>query len=266
MYIRFNDDRSAYSKFDPEICRDAKTDQRLLLKSIGNSTRCQKKQYLFAKVTFCLIAALVMISGNLSRPGCLAQSADPVVRIDTSKGPIFIRVFQSMVPTTANNFLDLVSRGFYSGKYFHRIETWCIQGGDQNGDGSTVFVDPETGVPRFIPLEINRNLRHTSAGVVAMARSSGPNTGSCQFYILKQPMAQLDGKYAVFGRVVGGINSVYAMRRGDTILSAQLLPPESPPQPNQPTNQPDTTKARTNKSKGPPPAYEPPKVIEDSGF
>ncbi|MBX9691100.1 MAG: peptidylprolyl isomerase [Cyanobacteria bacterium] len=154
-------------------------------------------------------------------PACYAN--DPIVRLDTTKGPILIRVFQQMAPQTANNFLDLVSRGFYEGKIFHRIETWCIQGGDSNGSGNGVFVDPETGSTRFIRLEINRSLSHNSPGVVAMARSQNPNSASCQFYITKNAAKFLDGNYAIFGRVVNGMNSVYAMRRGDQITSASIL-------------------------------------------
>src|SRR5579883_3643446 len=102
------------------------------------------------------VAIFSWFFSSLALPG-QCQLKDPIVRIDTTKGSMYVRVFQSMVPTTANNFLDLVSRGFYSGKTFHRIETWCIQGGDPNGNGTGVFVDPETGTPRLIPLEINNN-------------------------------------------------------------------------------------------------------------
>jgi cyclophilin family peptidyl-prolyl cis-trans isomerase len=207
-------------------------------------------------VFFLLLLALH--SGDLSaQPG-----ADPVVRLDTSKGPIFIRVFRTMAPTTASNFLDLVTRGFYSGKIFHRIENWCIQGGDPNGNGTGVFVDPSTGAPRYIPLEINRNLRHSSPGMVAMARSaSNVNSASCQFYILKTPMGQLDGKYAIFGRVLSGMEAVHAMRRGDFIQSAQIVDmPQA-----QPIQGSGAQKRPTGKS-GPVVPYVPPNEIPNSGF
>lgn len=205
-----------------------------------------------------------------AQPG-YSQSADPVVRLDTSKGPIFIRVFVNMVPTTANNFLDLVSRGFYSGKIFHRIENWCIQGGDPNGNGTGNFIDPNSGAPRFIPLEINRNLRHNGAGVVAMARMSNPNSASCQFYITKSAMGQLDGKYAIFGRVVGGIQSVYAMRRGDTIMNAQIVPAEAMQQNARPATNSgggnnNNNSSSTQRRRTPEVPYEPPSEVPDSGF
>ncbi len=166
--------------------------------------------------------SLLLVGILFSVPACYAN--DPVVRLETTKGPIFIRVFRQMVPQTANNFLDLVSRGFYDGKVFHRIESWCIQGGDSNGSGTTVFIDPDTNSTRYLRMEINRSLSHNSAGVVAMARSPNDlNSASCQFYITKNSAKSLDGQYAIFGRVVNGMNSVYAMRRGDQITSASIM-------------------------------------------
>lgn len=147
---------------------------------------------------------------------------DPVVIMQTTKGRIVIRVFRNMVPYTANNFLDLVSRGYYDGKSFHRVEGWVVQGGCPYGNGQGNYTDPDTGRVRFIRLEINRNLNHNSAGVVAMARGQGLDSASCQFYILKKPMSQLNGKYAVFGGVVDGLNNIYRIAPGDRIISAQI--------------------------------------------
>jgi len=147
---------------------------------------------------------------------------DPIVILQTTKGRIVIRVFRNMVPYTANNFLDLVSRGYYDGKSFHRVEGWVVQGGCPYGNGQGNYTDPDTGRERFIRLEINRNLNHNSAGVVAMARGQGLDSASCQFYILKKPMSQLNGKYAVFGGVVDGLNNIYRIAPGDRIISAQI--------------------------------------------
>ncbi|MBX9938899.1 MAG: peptidylprolyl isomerase [Candidatus Obscuribacterales bacterium] len=163
--------------------------------------------------------ALLLAHSNLT-PAYAGQ--DPVVLMATTKGPIAIRVFAGMVPRTANNFLDLVNRGYYNGKTFHRVENWLIQGGCPFGNGQGNFVDPDTGQVRYVPLEINRNLGHGQAGMVAMARAANPNSASCQFYILKKGMPQLNGQYAVFGMVVGGLQNVYRIGIGDQIISAQI--------------------------------------------
>lgn len=194
-----------------------------------------------------------------------SAEAEPVVQMNTTKGTIYIRVFTGGAPRTAHNFLDLVSRGFYNGKTFHRIETWCIQGGSPGGSG--VFVDPATGQPRFIPLETNRNLRHGSPGVVSMARMNDVNSGSCQFFITKKPSDFLNGKYAVFGTVVGGMDTVYNMRVGDAITSATIMP-EQPAAGSQTSSSGNTSRksSRSGKSHGAPPQYQPPAEIPESGF
>jgi cyclophilin family peptidyl-prolyl cis-trans isomerase len=176
----------------------------------------------FQKILSPCLLALILSLAATQQAG-LTQQADPIVVMETTKGTMAIRVYVNMVPNTARNFLDLVSRGFYDGKTFHRVETWCIQGGDPNGNGTGNFVDPASGEARYIPLEINRNLRHSAPGVVAMARSQNPNSASCQFYIVKRAMTQLDGQYAIFGGVVKGLNTIYGIRPGDRIIHAEIV-------------------------------------------
>ncbi|MBS1992251.1 MAG: peptidylprolyl isomerase [Cyanobacteria bacterium SZAS LIN-3] len=170
-----------------------------------------------------VITAVLCAAGVTTASGQNHTTPDPVVLMKTTKGTMAIRVFSRMAPTTARNFLDLVRRGYYDGKTFHRVERWCIQGGCPIGDGTGSYCEPETGRPRFIPLEINRNLSHSAAGVVAMARSTNPNSASCQFYILKSPMRQLDGQYAIFGGVVEGLNTIYGINIGDRIIHAEIV-------------------------------------------
>ncbi|MBY0356881.1 MAG: peptidylprolyl isomerase [Candidatus Obscuribacterales bacterium] len=160
-----------------------------------------------------------------------ASAADQIVEMQTDKGPIVMRIYYSAVPYTAGNFLDLVERGFYNGLTFHRVESWCIQGGCPNGNGTGNYVDPGTGQPRFLKLEIHRGLSHSAEGIIAMARSQDPHSASCQFYILKAATPQLDGKYAIFGRVVAGMPTVFKIRPGDRILSAHILKKENPAKP-----------------------------------
>lgn len=151
------------------------------------------------------------------------NAPDPIVTITTSRGPIQMRLFRSKAPISVDNFLDLINRGFYNGKKFHRyVEGFCIQGGCPNGTGTGIFIDPDTHVPRMLPLEISPDLKHNAAGVVAMARMQSPNSGSCQFYITLGPQPSLDGKYTVFGGVLSGMNVVQSLRQGDTIVSATV--------------------------------------------
>lgn len=191
----------------------------------------------FKSVSKAIFTAITLLcSCCIASVNCPAQQSDPVVCLQTSKGPIYIRVFSKLVRNSTASFLDLVNRGFYNGLTFHRVEDWVIQGGDPQGNGTGVYVDPESGRPRYLPLEVSNYLRHNAPGVVALARSNNPNSNSCQFYITKRPAPQLDGQYTIIGGVVQGMNAVYNMRVGDRIISAEIVntgqstsPSQAPP-------------------------------------
>ena len=170
-----------------------------------------------------LIPALVL--GALCVAGANAAGTDPSVTLTTSKGVITIQVYQKEAPITAGNFLDLVKRGFYKNMVFHRVEQNppMVQTGDPLGNGTGGFIDPKTHRERTIPLETKPSLKHDAAGVVAMARAPEPNTASSQFYITTAPIPYLDGGYAVFGRVVKGLDVVMKIRKGDKFISAKLV-------------------------------------------
>ena len=143
--------------------------------------------------------------------------------IETNHGPITIELYEDKTPITAGNFIDLVERGFYDGLKFHRYEpNFVIQGGDPRGNGTGGFVDPQTKRERRIKLEVSPDLKHGDAGAVAMARSQDPNSASCQFYITLGPAAFLDMNYAVFGRVIDGMDAVKQIRAGDSMTKITL--------------------------------------------
>jgi len=143
--------------------------------------------------------------------------------IETNKGRITIALNEDLAPITAGNFIDLVERGFYDGLTFHRyVPGFVIQGGDPRGDGTGGFTDPQTGRERRIKLEVTPALKHGAEGGVAMARSTQPDSASCQFYITIGPADFLDMQYAVFGRVTDGMDVVKQLRAGDKMTSVKL--------------------------------------------
>jgi peptidyl-prolyl cis-trans isomerase B (cyclophilin B) len=130
------------------------------------------------------------------------------IAINTDKGRIVVEVYPEAMPKTAANFQKLVDSKFYDGLTFHRVEDWVIQGGDPNGNG--------TGGPGWtIPLEKSPDQLKNVRGALAMARSQDPDTAGSQFYILKKDATSLDGQYAVFGKVIQGMDVVDQIQPND---------------------------------------------------
>jgi len=125
--------------------------------------------------------------------------------IHTSIGDIAVDLYREDAPKTVENFEKLASDGFYDGLLFHRvIETFMIQTGDPNGDG--------TGGPGY-QFEDEFNDHIMVAGSLAMA-NSGPNTNGSQFFIVtEEEQPHLDGKHTVFGQVTSGLDVVVEISR-----------------------------------------------------
>jgi len=159
-----------------------------------------------------------------SVPGAGVVGRDMIAVVQTTKGPITLKLFGELAPQTVANFTDLVQKGFYNGLTWHRVVPgFCIQTGCPKGDGSGGFIDPGTNQERRIALELSPRLRHNAPGVVAMARFGNDlNSASSQFYITQSAQQHLDTKYSIFGGVIGGMESVMRMTTGDKILSVTL--------------------------------------------
>ena len=148
-------------------------------------------------------------------------------RFNTTQGAIVIELEEERAPKTVANFVALATGSMdwkdpksgqsmsgtpmYDGVRFHRvIPGFMIQCGDplsrHTDDASRARWG--TGNPGYrFSDEINRELRHDRAGILSMA-NSGPNTNGSQFFITEGPTPHLDGKHAVFGRVVAGLDVV----------------------------------------------------------
>ncbi len=151
----------------------------------------------------------------------------PRVLLKTTKGDIVIELFSKEAPNAVNNFLTLVSKGFYNDTPFHRVLPYFMaQGGDPTGTG--------TGGPGYtIPCECGQdNARMHFRGSLSMAHA-GPDTGGSQFFLTFVPTFFLNKKHTVFGRVVEGMNVLSDIQRidpegenlpaPDKILEAKIL-------------------------------------------
>lgn len=130
--------------------------------------------------------------------------AQTEVALETSKGRITLELYTEKVPLATENFIKLVTQGYYDGVSFHRvIKNFMIQSGDPTGTGRGG--KSASGVP--FPDEIVKGLAFDYPGVLAMA-NRGPNTNGSQFFITLAPTPWLNGKHTIFGKVKYGMDVV----------------------------------------------------------
>ena len=130
-------------------------------------------------------------------------------------GIILIELYPDIAPITVENFKKLVSKKFYDGLIFHRvIENFVIQAGDPTGTGyhgSDETIKGEFGINGF-----SNNLSHVP-GVISMARSEVYDSASSQFFICHGDCREsLDGRYAGFGKVIAGMDTVDKIAKTST--------------------------------------------------
>lgn len=153
------------------------------------------------------------------------EGLDPglYAHFDTTRGEFIIELFQKEAPKTVGNFVNLATgrqqwrhpvtgeihkdTPYFDGMIFHRvISGFMIQTGDPSGTGQ--------GGPGYtIADEFGEGLRHSREGIVSMANKNVPNSGGSQFFITLGVARYLDGKHAIFGRVVKGIDKVRQIGR-----------------------------------------------------
>ncbi len=141
-------------------------------------------------------------------------------------GTIKLELYKDKAPVTSQNFIDLARAGKYNSAPFHRIiNDFMIQGGDftnKNGTGGHAakyhesYGDPNDESTWVIPDEFDESLIN-EYGSISMA-NAGPNTGGSQFFIIdaKEGTPWLDGKHAVFGKVIEGMDVVEAISETPT--------------------------------------------------
>lgn len=132
-----------------------------------------------------------------------------IVTMETNMGIIKIELYNDLAPKTAKNFADLIQKGYYDGLIFHRvIDDFMIQGGCPQGSGM--------GGPGYtIDDEFGEGLKHEGAGILSMA-NAGPNTGGSQFFITLVDCPWLDGRHAIFGHVIEGLDVVKSIGKVPT--------------------------------------------------
>jgi cyclophilin family peptidyl-prolyl cis-trans isomerase len=196
----------------------------------------RRRIYLLGTIILIVIIA-VAVTVYAIQPGGPSSGSQAVVyaKLNTSKGLIEVELYRNSAPQTVTNFMNLANRGFYSNLVWHRIvANFVIQTGDPNtvnagGDRNT-WGQGTSG--QSVPFEYDSSL-HNNVGYLGMAGTGERVGGSSQFYInVHDNSATLDGKYAVFGKVIVGMDVANA-------LASLPTTNQYPQAQNQPANPPD---------------------------
>ncbi len=146
----------------------------------------------------------------------ILTESSPATRVvfQTKKGNITLQLFPIWAPGSVANFLNLVKKGFYDGKAFHRVvPNFVVQGGCPRGDG---YGGPDYSLRTEIGLAW-----YNDEGYLGMA-SAGADTEGTQFFITHTPTPHLDGRYTIFGKVTQGMDVVHQLQVGDVLDKAQI--------------------------------------------
>ena len=225
-------------------------------KILNNSTliyRLSQSIYIFLFINIILISGCSSLKKNLDENICSSTkipcllSTEHVLLI-TNKGKIKLELYGELAPITVGNFIDFVEKGEYDKTIFNRVirepYPFLIRGGEKSlKEVKSKLIGNKTGKIRTIPLEIklknnklptygkeieitnqknNIELKHKRA-YLSMARSKEVNSASSQFFILLKSLPELDGRYAVFGKVINGMNVVDLIQEDDFIVEASRL-------------------------------------------
>lgn len=160
------------------------------------------------------------------QPSVPASGHSRVLFTMENGGTFTVELYPEYAPETCENFIKLVSSGFYDGLTFHRvIEGFMAQSGDPNGNGTGG--SGETIKGEFAANGFTQNTLSHTRGVISMARNSfDMNSASSQFFICYSDnyANTLDGNYAAFGKVVEGMETVDSFLEIERVYNGEQSP------------------------------------------
>ena len=176
-----------------------------------------KRHLALIALVLCPALAICEPAKEAEKPAAPAAAKATKVRLKTSEGAIVIELNAAKAPITVENFLGYVKKKHYDGTVFHRVmDGFMIQGGGFD----TKLVEKASG--KGIKNEGQNGLTN-DRGTIAMARTSDPDSATAQFFINVVDNAALNypsnGGYAVFGKVVEGMDVVDKIKKVETGVS-----------------------------------------------
>jgi len=209
--------------------------------------------YIFLAVNFIFLSGCSNLKKNQHINICSTTklpciTSNEYVLLITNRGKIMLELYGKSAPITVGSFIDFVEKGAYDKTIFNRVINkpypFIIRaGGNSLIENKNDFIDYKKGKIRYIPLEIklkskdlpiygkeidvstqinNIELKHERS-YLSMARSKSLNSASSQFYILLKSLPELDGRFAVFGKVISGMNIVDLIQEEDFIVEAKRV-------------------------------------------
>jgi peptidylprolyl isomerase len=156
----------------------------------------------------------------------MAQDTDDILLLTLDTGPVTIKLRPDLAPAHVARIKELAREGFYDQVVFHRvIDGFMAQGGDPTGTGMGGSDKPN--------LKSEFSDAHHARGVCSMARASNPHSANSQFFICLDDAGYLDRQYTVWGEVIGGMDAVDALPKGEPpkkpgrILTARIAADEA---------------------------------------
>ncbi|MGE3841852.1 MAG: peptidylprolyl isomerase [Vicinamibacterales bacterium] len=153
-------------------------------------------------------------------PAQPSPGAGPVIVVDTAKGTFEFETYPEEAPKSVEHILALVKRNFYNGHRVHRQEPgFVVQWGDPQSRDMTKrdMWGRSWGSGRTVGVaEFSKKRTHTR-GAVGMAHNGDATQADSQIYVLLAARPNLDGKFAVIGRVISGMDVVDKLRVTDVV-------------------------------------------------
>ena len=164
------------------------------------------------------IIALLSLVFAIATVQAHGQSQNTETRMVVSvegRGDFTIKLFTKEAPKTTARIIELVNKGFYNGQRFHRADK---------------SPKPYLSDPALMNDGSGQKLAYEETGIsndkmaVGLARlPDAKDSGDSQFYILLSPARFLNGKFAVFGTVITGMEVVQAIEKGDRITQVKIV-------------------------------------------
>ncbi|MCB1417027.1 MAG: peptidylprolyl isomerase [Nitratireductor sp.] len=130
--------------------------------------------------------------------------------METTKGPVVIKLRPDLAPNHVARIKELASEGFYDGIVFHRvIDGFMAQVGCPHGIGTGGSSKPD--------LKAEFNEEPHVRGTCSMARAQNPDSANSQFFICFEDAPFLNRQYTVWGQVIEGMENVDQIKRGEPV-------------------------------------------------